>query len=252
MFMPEQRPPIFYEIHSNLPREGPGDNRSTRRAFKMLKDLPASPRILDIGCGSGMQTVELAKLSKGSIDAVDRHQPFLDQLTERVRKEGVSRSIRAVKGDMFNLEYGDGRFDVVWSEGAIFVIGFERGLREWRRMLAEKGYLVVSDLCWLRDDPPGEVVSWMKAVDPAVKTISENLETAKRCGYRIVGSFVLPDESWWENYYGPIEKKLPSIKARHAGDEEALRFVAMEEKEIEMFRRYSKYYGYGFFVLQVE
>lgn len=73
-----EMPPIFYEVHSNLPREGPGDNKSTDRAFKALKNLPPKPRILDIGCGPGMQTIELAKLSCGQIEALDSHQPFLE------------------------------------------------------------------------------------------------------------------------------------------------------------------------------
>ena len=86
--MSDQLPEIFWEIHSGLPREGPGDNWSTRRAYLMLKELPKNPRILDIGCGPGMQTIELAKLSKGQIDALDNYQPFLDQLEIGIKKEG--------------------------------------------------------------------------------------------------------------------------------------------------------------------
>ena len=141
--MTEKMPEIFWEIHSGLPREGPGDNESTRKAYRMLKGLPENPRILDIGCGPGMQTIELAKLSSGRIDALDSHQPFLEQLKKSAKKEGVDDIIKTVNGDMFNLSYENSSFDLVWSEGSIFVIGFEKGLREWRRLLTEKGYLVV-------------------------------------------------------------------------------------------------------------
>jgi ubiquinone/menaquinone biosynthesis C-methylase UbiE len=250
--MSEKMPKIFWEVHSGLPREGPGDNVSTRKAYLMLKDLPKNPRILDIGCGPGMQTIELAKLSSGRIDALDNHEPFLEDLGKRAEKEGVSEIIRPVKGDMFNLNYEDSSFDLIWSEGAIYIIGFEKGLREWRRLVTAKGYVVVSELSWLRTDLPEEARKFMKEGYPAIKTIKENLAIARKSGYRIVGFFVLPEKSWWDNYYTPIETKLPSLKDRYRDDEEALQVIACEETEIEMFRKYSDYYGYVFYILQVE
>ena len=250
--MSEKMPKIFWEVHSGLPREGPGDNESTRKAYMMLEGLPEHPRILDIGCGPGMQTIELAKLSSGQIDALDFHQPFLEQLKKSVNKEDVNDRIKPVKGDMFNLNYDNNSFDLIWSEGAIFIIGFEKGLREWRRLLTAKGYLVVSELSWLRPDLPEEVRTFMKEGYPAIKTIEENLEVARNSGYRIVGSFVLPAKSWWDNYYTLIEAKLPSLKAGNSDDEEALQFIAVEETEIEMFRKYSDYYGYVFYIIQIK
>jgi len=111
--MSDKLPEIFWEIHSGLPREGPGDNRSTRRAYLMLKDLAKNPRILDIGCGPGMQTIELAKLSKGEIDALDNYQPFLDQLELKIKNERFAGKIKPVKGDMLHLHYDSNTFDLV-------------------------------------------------------------------------------------------------------------------------------------------
>lgn len=245
-------PKIFWEVHSGLPREGPGDNESTRKAYMMLEGLPENPRILDIGCGPGMQTVELAKLSGGRIVALDFHEPFLEQLKEAAKKEGVNDRVKAVKGDMLNLKFEDNRFDVVWSEGSIFVIGFEKGLREWRRLLTPDGYVVVSELSWLKHDVPQEAKTYITQVYPAIKTIEGNIEIIQNSGYRLVGSFVLPSKSWWDNYYTPIETKLPSLKARYRDDEEALQVIACEETEIEMFRKYSDYYGYVFYIMQIK
>ena len=249
--MSEKLPEFFWTIHSGLPREGPGDNKSTRRAYRMLKDLPKNPRILDVGCGPGMQTVELAKLSGGQIVALDFHEPFLEQLKESVKKAGVEDRVEAVKGDMRNMKFDDGSFDVIWSEGAIFIIGFEKGLREWRRLLNLGGYVVVSELSWLRQDAPQEAKDYMMQMYPVIKTIEGNVEIIRNSGYRLVGSFVLPSESWWDNYYTPIETKLPSLKARHKDNEEVLQVIACEETEIEMFRKYSDYYGYVFYIMQV-
>ncbi len=243
-------PKTFWEVHDGLPREGPGDNHSTRKAYQMPKNLSPNPRILDVGCGPGMQTVELAKLSYGHIDAVDFYQPFLDQLIESAKKADVSDRVHAIKGDMFHLDYEKQSFDVIWCEGAIFVIGFERGLREWRSLLKIDGYLVVSELSWLTSNRPEEIQSYMKEMYPDSKTVDENIEIAQKCGYQVLGSFVIPKESWLDNYYLPIEAKLPSLKAKHSGDQEAMTYLASEEKEIAMFRKYSDYYGYVFFVLQ--
>ena len=250
--MSEKLPEFFWVIHSGLPREGPGDNESTRRAYRMLKDLPEKPRILDVGCGPGMQTIELAKLSGGPIIALDFHEPFLKQLEEAAKKEGVKDRIEAVKGDMLNLEFEDNSFDVIWSEGAIFVIGFEKGLREWKRLVIPKGYVVVSELSWLRPDVPKEAETYIMQAYPAIKTIKENLEIIRNSGYRLVDSFVLPSKSWWDNYYTPIETKLPSLKAKYKEDKEALQVISWEELEIESFRKYSDYYGYVFYVMQIK
>lgn len=248
--MSDQLPEIFWEIHSGLPREGPGDNESTRRAYLMLEQLPKNPRILDVGCGPGMQTIELAKLSNGQIDALDNHRPFLNQLERSIEREGLAGKIKPVKGDMLRLPYDDNTFDLIWSEGSIFVIGFEKGLQVFKLLLTDKGYLAVSELCWLRNDVPVEVEEYLRRAYPAIKTIDENLNVARRVGYRIVGFFVLPSESWWVNYYDLIEAKLPSLKEKYKSNEEKLKHIADEEMEIDMFRRYSDYYGYVFYIFQ--
>lgn len=250
-----EMPPIFYEVHSNLPREGPGNNKSTKKAFNLLTGLPPKPRILDIGCGPGMQTVMLAKLSGGQIEAVDNHQPFLDQLTAAAQKAGVASQINAVKSDMFNLKYPTESFDLVWCEGAIFIIGFEKGLREWRQLLKDGGFMVVSELSFFRKDLPKELDEYMKEMYAGLegseaKPVEANLETARKLGFEVVDSFALPKSGWWDNYYTPIEAKLSLLKPKHKDDPGASKYLAGEEMEIEMFRRYSDYYGYTFYVLQ--
>jgi ubiquinone/menaquinone biosynthesis C-methylase UbiE len=249
--MSEKLLKVFWEIHSELPREGPGDNESTKKAYNMLEDLPEKPRILDIGCGPGMQTIELAKLSGTKIVALDFHQPFLEELKVNAEKAKVQDKIETVLGNMFDLKFEDKSFDLIWSEGAIFVIGFEKGLREWKPLLTDNGYLVVSEMSWLRPDLPDEVVEFMKHAYPVIKTVEGNLDVAKKSGYRVVNSFVLPSKSWWGNYYDWIEPKLPSIKTKYKGDEVAMQLIAFEETEIKMFHKYSDYYGYVFYIMQV-
>ncbi len=87
---------------------------------------------------------------------------------------------------------------------------------------------------------------------PGVKTINQNLEIIKKAGYRIISHFVLPNESWWTHHHMPIEAKIPSMKLKYKDDREPLAHLATEELEIVMFRRYSYYYRYMFYIMQLE
>jgi ubiquinone/menaquinone biosynthesis C-methylase UbiE len=242
---------VFFEVHSGLPRENPGDDESTKKAYQMLSNLPEQPRILDVGCGPGAQTVALAKLSRGRIIALDNHQPFLEELKRKAEAEGISR-IQAVNSDMCALDYAANSFDVIWAEGSIFVIGFEKGLRDWKQLLTSNGYLVASELSWFKREAPEEIQKFFAEVYPQMKTVEENLAIARKAGYCVVGWFPVPESSWWDNYYTPIEAKLPALKSKYQGNPEALGIIACEELEIEMFRKYSAHYGSVFYVLQAE
>jgi ubiquinone/menaquinone biosynthesis C-methylase UbiE len=81
---------IFLEIFDKLPRQGPGKDECTKKAFSMLSDLPEKPNILDIGCGSGVQTLALAEVSNGYVAALDLNKIFLDDLNDRARNKGIS------------------------------------------------------------------------------------------------------------------------------------------------------------------
>lgn len=216
----------------------------------MLCPATENLRILDLGCGPGMQTRWLAHLLNVSVDAIDNYGPFLEQLKKSAEVEGISERIRAVNCDMFALNYSDSSFDVIWSEGSIFIIGFEEGLRIWKRLLTPAGFLVASHVSWLKPDAPEELKRYWTKNYPAITTIRHNLEVAAKAGYRVIGHFVLPEKSWWDNYYTPILERLPAVQAAHINDEEALKFITSEELEIEMFRKYSEYYGYVFYILQ--
>ena len=116
----------FYELYTGLPRGGPGDNMSTRKAFSYMVDLPVKPLILDIGCGPGMQTIELAKLSRGSIIALDNYQPFLDELMNNAKREGFQKNIIPKLQSMHEMDFEEEMFDVIWSEGALYLLGFKK------------------------------------------------------------------------------------------------------------------------------
>ncbi len=238
---------IFWEIHKDLPREGPGDDASTLRAFRATGLSVA--KVLDIGCGPGMQTIALANNFECEITAIDTHQPFLDALAMRASNIGISNKIRPVNMSMFKISFEDGAFDIVWSEGAIYIIGFEKGLRAWRKYVKSGGFVAVSEVAWLTEEPPNEVREFWEREYPAIKSIEANLEIAKRAGYDVVENFTLP-VSAWENYYVPMKARLAELSKKHAGDEEVMIEIRSHEREIEIFEKYKEHYGYVFYVLR--
>ena len=241
---------IMKEIHSGLPREGPGDNASTRRAFSLLAGLPSNPKILDIGCGPGIQTIQLAKLTDGTIIALDYERKYLDELDTRAGEEGVGEKIKTIEGSMFELPFEPDSFDVIWSEGAIFIIGFEKGLTEWKPLLKNKGVMAVTHLSWLKPDIPNEPKEFWHAAYPAITTVDENVKIVAECGYENLAHFVLPESAWWDDYYTPMEKRLASLREKYADDAFALARIAESQQEIDMYRRYSGSYGYVFYVMR--
>ncbi|NVM31425.1 MAG: class I SAM-dependent methyltransferase [Candidatus Helarchaeota archaeon] len=240
---------FLFELHADLPRAGPGNNESTRKAFNMLRDLPPHPQILDIGCGPGMQTIELAKISDGKIIALDIHQPFLDKLRKDARDQGVAEKIETITQSMLEMDFEEKSFDVIWSEGAIFIIGFEKGLEEWRFFLKDGGYLVVSELCWFRDDPPEAIRKFLIEAYPAIKTLRESKKIIEGLGYELIDHFKLPESAWFK-YYNPLEKQVAFFREKYEGDVEKNKFLDLTQLEIDMYKEYSKYYGYIFFMMQ--
>lgn len=243
------RKDIFFEIHQRLPREGPGRNEYTRKAFEMLPKLD-KPRILDIGCGPGGPTVELARLSGGFVIGLDNHQPYLDVLKEKIEKAGFSERMQAVNGSLFTMDFPEESFDIIWSEGSIYIIGFESGLREWRRFIKPHGFLVVHEMTWLKPDPPEEIADYWKRMYPGITTIPQNLKIIPGCGYEVLGHFPLPEDAWWEEYYHPLEERIDQLRTKYGEDEEALRILDSEHEEIELYKKYSAWYGSVFYVMQ--
>jgi SAM-dependent methyltransferase len=242
-------PGIFWEIHSKLPREGPGDDASTRKAFSMLPDLPTAPRILDVGCGPGMQTLELARITDGPIIALDTHQPFLDELAKRAKDAGVDERVTTVRESMFAMPFPAESFDLIWSEGAIYFMGLRQGLERWKHLLRARGYIVVTEPCWLKRDITDELRAFWREY-PGMTTPENCIQIIGEAGYSEVGHFTLPEAAWWDDYYRPMELRLPTLRQKHKDNLAAMKIIDEAQNEIDMYRAHSDCYGYVFFAMQ--
>ena len=244
---PRQRA-IFFDLHSGMPREGPGNRESTARALAMAGALPPAPRVLDIACGPGMQTMDLAAmLPAAQITAVDMHGPFLEELRRRVQAAGAENRIEAVQADMAALPFAPGSFDLIWCEGAAYIMGVGNALRAWRSLLRPGGKLALTEAVWLKPDPP-EPVRRCWAEYPDMRNIEFNRKLVSDCGYELLGDFVLPDAAWWDDYYGPMEKRLLELAPKYAGDPVAMAILEENNSELKLFRLHSAYFGYVFLV----
>lgn len=239
---------LFFEIHRGLNYEAPGDPDSTSRAYQQLT-LPDSPQILDVGCGPGAQTLVLARISEGQITALDNHAPYLEALQESADKFDLGYLITTMEGDMSAMPFDDQSFDLIWCEGAAYVIGFERAICEWKRFLKPKGCIAITELCWLKQNPPAEIAAFWREAYPAMKDVGTNLLSLEKCGYRSLNYFVLPERAW-QNYYVPLEKRITQLMAKYADSKEKMAVLASERREIEMRRQYAEWYGYAFFIAE--
>lgn len=241
---------LLCKMHEGLPRQGPGSNACTEKAFGMILNIPEKPLILDVGCGSGMQTIELARLSKGHIVGIDIHPPFLRDLKSLADTKRSGNRIDIVCGSMFDMPLKEQVFDIIWSEGAMYIMGFEHGLDYFWNYLKPRGYMVLTDLTWLSDNPPEEPRMFWNKVYPAMHNREENISAIHQRGYTTCGHFILPPEAWWENYYVPLKKRLDEICENYMDDHEAMALFHEVLQEIDIYKKYSQHYGYVFYVTQ--
>lgn len=217
----------------------------------MLDSLPDRPGVLDIGCGSGMQTVELARICPSCrVTAVDVHRSYLDALARKAGAAGVEERVTVVQASMDDLPFDDATFDVLWAEGSVFIAGFGEGLGLWRHLLRPEGALCLTEAIWFTDHLSPEAAAFWNECYPAITTVEKTCAIAEDAGYEVVATFPLPGSAWWDDYYDPLLERLPDLEAAAAGDPDAEALVAFSQREIGMHREHGDEYGYAFFVLK--
>ncbi|OGI01122.1 MAG: hypothetical protein A2Y25_10010 [Candidatus Melainabacteria bacterium GWF2_37_15] len=239
---------IFLDTYTNLPRQGPGNNESTKKALENIKDLPAHPLILDLGCGSGMQTLEIARNIDCNIITIDNFPQFITELNIRAVKENLSSKITTFNKSMFELDFEPESFDILWAEGSIYIIGLEKGLIEWTQFLKNGGYFAFTECSWLTDQISPEPEQFWATNYPEMKTVSENLEIIENLGFEVINHFTLPENAWWDTYYNPLKANLEKIAQKYGPEADSV--IAEIYSEINLYQNYSNEYGYEFFIIK--
>lgn len=237
---------FFFSFYESLPRQGPGDDHVTRSLLSDLPDLPEYPGIMDMGCGTGHQTLILAE--RGKVTAVDIHKPFLDTLMKRAEEKNLSERITPLISSMDAIPEGMPPVDLIWSEGAVYLIGFEEGLRYWYSLVKPGGYVVVSEFTRLSDNPPEEVFRFWSNEYPQARPVEENCRIAESIGFCCLQTCTLP-VSAWTRFYSPQKDKIMLLRGGSLTPEEE-RILNEIEQEIGIQEKYPDEYGYVFYVLQ--
>lgn len=239
---------LLIDYHQDNERQGPGSKEATLRALSFIPNLGKESKILDIGCGTGAQTITLAKYTPAQITAVDMLPQFLEKLEERARADRLLDRITVQEMSMDNLKFDEEYFDVIWSEGAIYNIGFENGLFLWRKYLKDNGYIAVSEISWLTDNRPQEINAYWVREYPEIDTIEAKLAVMEKCGYTPIAHFVLGEECWIENYYQPLLDKADAFLKKYDYAPEVEEFIEAGRLESEMYSRFKEYYSYVFYI----
>lgn len=239
---------LICEYFSTMERQGPGSPEVTIKALSFIDNLTDESRIADIGCGTGGQTMVLAGHVQGKITGIDLFPVFIDLFNMNVTKLNLQNRVRGIPGSMDNLPFQNEELDLIWSEGAIYNIGFERGLNEWRKFIKTGGYIAVSEASWFTSERPAEIDEfWMEAY-PGIDTIPNKVAQMQKAGYIPVATFILPENCWTEHFYVPQVKAQEVFLKKHAGEKTAEEFIENERRESHLYNRYKEFYGYVFYI----
>lgn len=236
------------EFFLNTERQGPGSPEVTLKALSFIDNLTDKSVIADIGCGTGGQTMVLAQHAPGYITGFDLFPEFIDGFNSNARNLNLQDRMKGIVRSMDNLSFQNEELDLIWCEGAIYNIGFERGLNEWRRFLKPEGYIAVTESSWFTEKRPVEIENYCMPHFPEIDTISNKIALIEEAGYMPVATFILPENCWLEHYFAPLIKAQEVFLNKYAGNKIAEEFVEFQRYDAEIYRKYKEFYGYVFYI----
>ena len=235
-------------LHAGLQRKGPGRAACTRDALARLgPHLPERPRVADLGCGSGASALVLAATLRVPVLAVDLDPGFITELEAQAAAGGLAGLIEARVGDIAEPPVGPASLDLIWSEGAVYLLGFEAGLARWRPLLRPGGCLAVTELSWFGDDRPPEAAAFFAEEYPAMASVEANDIRAQRAGFEVLETFPLPSDAWWD-YYHPLLARCAELEP--GADPPLAAAIAATRREVAIFERHAPSYGYVFYLMR--
>ncbi len=239
---------IICEYFSNLECQGPGSPEVTLKALSFIEGVTDRSRIADIGCGTGGQTMVLARHIPGTITGIDLFPTFIDLFNLNASRLNLQERVKGITGNMEELPFQPESLDLIWCEGAIYNIGFEKGLTEWRNFLKPEGFVAVTEACWFTDERPEEIHKFWNDAYPGIDTIPAKVAQMQAAGFVPVSTFILPENCWTDHFFVPQTGIQEGFLQQHNGNSYAASLVEEMRHEALMYEKYSAYYGYVFFI----
>ena len=239
---------LICEYFASIERQGPGSPEITLKALGFIDNLTEKSRIADLGCGTGGQTMTLAQNAPGQITGLDLFPYFIDLFNRNARQLNLQDRVKGVVGSMDDLPFQKEELDLIWSEGAIYNIGFERGLNEWKPFLKKGGYIAVSEASWFTDERPAEINDFWIEAYPEIDTIPNKVGQMQKAGYIPVATFVLPENCWTEHFYALQAEAQEKFLKKYAGNKSAEKLIFYQRHETELYYKYKDFYGYVFYI----
>jgi SAM-dependent methyltransferase len=239
---------LICEYFSLIERQGPGSPEMTLRALSFIDNLTEHSLIADLGCGTGGQTMTLAQHAPGEVTGLDLFPGFIDIFNKNAASHNLQHRVTGIVGSMDQLPFQPGTLDLIWSEGAIYNVGFERGVNEWRSYLKRGGYLAVTEASWFTDERPAEINDFWNEAYPEIDTIPTKVNQLQKAGYIPVAVFCLPEYCWTDVFFKPQAEAQKIFRAKYPENKTAKDLLENLCHEEKMYQQFKDYYGYVFYI----
>lgn len=233
----------FFSIFRGLERWGSGSNENTLKALQAINGSPEN--ILDIGCGPGSASLLLAQNTDASVVSLDNDAGCLAFLSQKADELGCSHQITPCCASMMDIPLAENSFDLLWSEASVYIMGFVKALKEWRRLLSDDGYLVVSDLVWINENPLPEIRAFWESDYPDMVTAPERFQQAKAQGYTVISHFEYGAKAW-DNYIKPLLQRISKLEPKMPGSPA----IADLKKELDILSQQQGQFDYVMMILK--
>ena len=239
---------LIIETHIKLERQGPGSPEMVIKALSFIDDYNKFSRVLDLACGTGGQTMVLAQNIPGNILGVDTIPDFINIFNNNAEKLNLQNRVKGIVGSMENLSFQNEEFDLIWSEGAIDSMGFEKGLNYWNGFLKKNGYVAITCPSWFTVERPAQIEKFWSDAGSELDTIGDNISIMQNIGYMSVAAFALPEKCWTDNYFIPREAEDKALLKKNKVNKIVQAYVEGNKYEAELYSKYKQYYGYVFYI----
>lgn len=239
---------LIFDFFSGMKRQGPGGDEETKMALSFINGLSKDSKIVDIGCGTGTQTLVLAQNTESKIIALDISPEMIEGVQAKIDQYHLEERVETQIASMDNLPFKEKELDLIWAEGSIFIIGFKRGLTEWRKYLKDNGMIAISEASWFTNERPSEIEDFWMANYPEIDTISANIKIMQDAGYTPVAHFILPERCWIENFYILMARRIEEYELLYKNNDKVKDFLERQKEEIDIYNKYKEYFGYVFYI----